>query len=266
MLKKIKNEINNLQLNMKNDSPGVWKLYLILRTLVFGCIIRAIYLKNYEYLFLCILSLILFLVPSFIEKKLHITFPSTFEKIVLLFIFSAEILGEMGSFYIKFFWWDTMLHTLNGFLCAALGFALIDILNDNKTTKIQLSPMYCAVCAFCFSMTIGVMWEFFEYGMDNIFNMDMQKDTIVHEINTVILDETNTSVKIKDIETLEINGQLINTSGYIDIGLHDTMSDLIVNFIGAIIFSTIGFIHIKTKGKNKIAKHFIPIKNDHFQS
>ena len=84
---------------------------------------------NYENVFLCILTLILFLVPSFIQMNYHIKLPDTLEVIILLFIFAAEILGEIHAFYLEFPFWDTMLHTLNGFLAAAIGFSMVDILN-----------------------------------------------------------------------------------------------------------------------------------------
>ena len=82
---------------------------------------------------------------------------------MLLFIFSAEILGEISSFYVLFPFWDTTLHTLNGFLAAAIGFSLVDLLNRSDRVKFDLSPLFLSITAFCFSMTIGVLWEFFEF-------------------------------------------------------------------------------------------------------
>lgn len=102
-----------------------------------------------------------------------------------------------------------MLHTTTGFLCAATGFALIDILNRNSKIKFQLSPIYVAVAAFCFSMTVGVLWEFFEFGMDRLFMMDMQKDTVVNAITSVMLDPTNSNipVTIDGITSVTITGR-----------------------------------------------------------
>lgn len=98
----------------------------------------------------------------------------------------------------------------------------------------SFSPIYVALVAFCFSMTIGVLWEFFEFGMDRLFMMDMQKDTIVHSITSVMLDPTNKNipVTIGDITSVTVNGQELGFGGYLDIGLYDTMEDLFVNFIG----------------------------------
>ena len=153
-----------------------------------------------------------------------------------------------------------MLHTTTGFLCAATGFALIDILNRNSRIKFQLSPVYVALAAFCFSMTVGVLWEFFEFGMDRVFHMDMQKDTIVHSVTSVMLDPTNSNipVTIDDITSVAVNGRDLGFGGYLDIGLYDTMADLFVNFIGAVVFSAIGYFYVKHRGRGKIARAFIP--------
>ncbi len=156
--------------------------------------------------------------------------------------------------------WDSMLHTTTGFLCAATGFALIDILNRNSRIKFQLSPIYVALAALCFSMTVGVLWEFFEFGMDRLFLWDMQKDTVVSSITSVMLDPTNSNipVTIDGVTSVTINGQEMGFGGYLDIGLYDTMEDLFVNFIGAVVFSTIGYFYIKQRGKGNLAKAFIP--------
>ena len=162
-------------------------------------------------------------------------------------------------------YWDTMLHTMNGFLCAAIGFALVDLLNRNERVSLNLSPFFMAVVAFCFSMTIGVIWEFFEFFMDHVFLMDMQKDTILNTISTVNLDPDHgtKAVIVRGIQdvilVLEDGSQMpLGLGGYLDLGIADTMEDLLVNFIGAVVFSAIGFIYVKTRGRSRIAPQFIP--------
>lgn len=235
-------------------------VYVILRSLVILAMILQIFNQNYENVFLCLLTLFLLTVPSFIQVQWKIELPTGLEIVMLIFIFAAEILGEISSYYIKYPLWDTILHTINGFLMAAIGFSLVDLLNQHNKETFNLSPAFMAVVAFCFSMTIGVVWEFFEFGMDTLFGLDMQKDTIIHAINSVTLDptRTNTVVRIEDIQTVLINGQDLGLGGYLDIGLIDTMKDLIVNFIGAFIFSVIGFFYVKSRGQGKFAKRFIP--------
>ena len=240
-------------------------VYLVLRALVIAVMVRAFFRGAYENMFMCGLTLVLMILPSILTKKLKIYLPSALEIVILCFIFAAEILGEISSFYINVPHWDTMLHTINGFLCAAVGFALVDLFNRDERFTFKLSPLFLAVVAFCFSMTIGVLWEFFEFSADHFFATDMQKDTIVRQINTVELDETRTNkvVKIKNIDDVIIvhsdgTEESLGLGGYLDIGIIDTMKDLFVNFIGAVVFSILGFIYVKTRGKGKIASSFIP--------
>lgn len=138
----------------------VMTVYFLLRLSVILVMIAQIFNRNFENVFLCILTLVLFTLPAVLERKLKIDIPNTLEIIILLFIYAAEILGEIQAFYLYIPNWDTMLHTMNGFLCAAIGFSLLDILNRNDKVKFSLSPLYLAIVAFCFSMTVGVLWEF----------------------------------------------------------------------------------------------------------
>lgn len=237
----------------------VFLVFVLLRLMVVIAIIHSFVAKTYENLFFCVLTLILFSVPAFIEKNFGIELPSVLEVIILLFIFAAEILGEMGSYYTKVPYWDTMLHTTNGFLCAAIGFALIDILNRNDKIKFKLSPLFLAIVAFCFSMTIGVLWEFFEFFGDTFFGTDMQKDFVINTITSTCLSgSTGEPIVISGITGTFVNGKKLPIDGYLDIGLYDTMKDLFVNFIGAVVFSFIGYFYVKTRGKGKLAKLFIP--------
>lgn len=240
--------------------PVVFAVYLVLRLIVLLSLVSSIIRREYESAFVCVLVLVLFMLPFFVQKNFGIRLPSMLEIIILLFIFAAEILGELQSYFIQYPNWDTMLHTTNGFLCAAFGFSLIDILNRNSKVKFTLSPLYVALAAFCFSMTIGVLWEFFEFGMDRFFHLDMQKDTVVNTISSVMLDPTNSniSITIDNIHSVAVNGRDLGFDGYLDIGLYDTMEDLFVNFIGATVFSIIGYFYLKRRGEGKFAKAFIP--------
>lgn len=235
-------------------------VYVTLRLLVILMMILQIFNRNYENVFLCVLTLVLLLIPSLIQINLKIELPTALEITILVFIFAAEILGEIQSYYIKFPFWDTVLHTINGFLMAAIGFALVDILNRSKKFSIQLSPVFLAIVAFCFSMTIGVIWEFFEYGMDQFFGLDMQKDTVIQGFSSVLLDPTksNIPVPVQDITEVLVNGRDLGLGGYLDIGLIDTINDLFVNFVGAVLFSIIGYFYVKSRGKGKFARRFIP--------
>lgn len=246
------------------EQPVVFVLYFVLRALVLVTLVRSAFLGHYEHMMLCVLTLVLLLVPSLIEHTLDIELPDLLESIILLFIFAAEILGEIDAFYIRIPFWDTILHTTWGFLCAGIGFALFDILNRSDSSKIKLTPLYMAVSAAAFSMCIGACWEIFEYLADSFIGVDMQKDTLVQTINTVWLDPTNSNVTIpvRDIVSTQItlaSGEVIQIpGGYLDIGVHDSMADLIVNLIGALVFAVIGFAYVKTRDSNSLAARFIP--------
>ena len=254
---KIKNEIKQKKVT--------FAVYSILRLLVLLTMVLQFFNGNYENVFLCLLTLILMIVPTFIQLEFKIELPTTLEVIILFFIFAAEILGEIRSFYLLFPMWDTILHTLNGFLAAAIGFSLVNLLNDDSRLQFYLSPVFLCIVAFCFSMTIGVLWEFFEFGLDTYLGKDCQKDTVIHKIVSVDFDPTksNTPITIDGIDEVYINGEEpLNVGGYLDIGLIDTMKDLIVNFIGAATFSVIGFFYLKYKNQGTFIRRFIPKKKE----
>ena len=252
-----------------HEKRSVTMVYILLRTSVVLVMLAQIFNRNFENVFLCVLTLILFMLPSTLERKLDLDLPNTLEIIILLFIYAAEILGEIGAYYVTFPYWDTVLHTLNGFLCAAIGFSLLDILNRHNDVRFHLSPLYLAIMSFCFSMTVGVIWEFFECTMDQLFFLDMQKDTVVSAIGSIMLDPTggNTPILLKnitDVIVVQADGTqtALGLGGYLDIGLLDTMEDLFVNFIGALTFSIIGYFYVRSRGKGKFAKRFIPVANN----
>lgn len=261
--KRLKEKLQNfnkaVKRELKENKSTFW-VYTGLRLLVIGMMILQIFNKNFENVFLCLLTLMLMLMPSVLQATLKIEFPSLLEIIILVFIFAAEILGEISAFYMKLPYWDTILHTLNGFLCAAIGFSLVDIMNRERKLKFEMSPLFMAITAFCFSMTIGVLWEFLEFGVDTFCNLDMQKDTVITAISSTYLDptQTNQCMHIDNITDVMINGNSLNVGGYLDIGLHDTMFDLIVNFIGAVVFSVMGFFYVKKQNAKGVVDGLVP--------
>lgn len=252
-MKKIRNYISYLRVRIKRD-PVAFRIYSVLRGLVILVAIRQLIAGNFEGFAICILSLLLFLMPSLLEDHFKIEIPTVFEAIIYLFIFAAEILGEVDAFYTAIPGWDTMLHTMNGFLAAAVGFSLVDLLNRHSKS-VELSPFYLALASFCFSMTIGVLWEFLECAGDMFFGQDMQKDFIVQSFQSVTLDPTHSQkvVAVKDITDTVIHtadgATYTIEGGYLDIGILDTMKDLFVNFIGAVVFSTLGYFYVKRREK-----------------
>ena len=240
-------------LRKRKEEPAAFWTYVVLRFIVILILIRCILRGDIESAFVCVLVLVIYLLPQFVENKLNIDIPTALEVIIFVFVFAAEILGELQSYFIKYSNWDTILHTSSGFLCAAVGFSLVDLLNRSDNVKVQLSPGYLAITAFCFSMTIGILWEFIELSADKLFLFDMQKDTIVNQISSVSLDPTNSNIPItvKDIQDVILvtgSGEVpLGLGGFLDIGLYDTMEDLFVNFIGAVVFSVVAFFECKSE-------------------
>lgn len=249
------------QIRQNRPAFVVWSILRVIVILVaVWCVLR----RQWESFLSCLLTLLLFMAPSFVEKKLQIKLPTALEISVLVFIFCAQILGEIACFYIQYPFWDKMLHTANGFLFAAFGFCLVDLLNENKRFRFALSPMFQAVMAFCFSMTIGVAWEFFEFGADHLVGLDMQKDRVITEFQSVTLDptESNIPVPVHEITKTTIetaDGSTYVIDGYLDVGLVDTTEDLFVNFVGATVFCVVGWIYVYRRGKNRLAAAFIPV-------
>ena len=240
-------------LRKRKEEPAAFWTYVVLRFIVILILIRCILRGDIESAFVCVLVLVIYLLPQFVENRLNIDIPTTLEVIIFVFVFAAEILGELQSYFIKYSNWDTILHTSSGFLCAAVGFSLVDLLNRSDNVKVQLSPGYLAITAFCFSMTIGILWEFIEFSADRLFLLDMQKDTIVNQISSVSLDPTNSNISItvkgiKDVILVTDSGeQALGLGGFLDIGLYDTMEDLFVNFVGAVVFSVVAFFECKSE-------------------
>lgn len=233
--------------------------YIALRAILVGAFIFNIIRGNFENSFTCFLTLALMMIPSFIERQFKIELPTVMEIIIISFVFAANFLGEIGSFYNKVPMWDSALHTINGFICAGVGFGLTDILNSNNKIKVNLSPVFVVLFSFCFSMTAGVIWEFFEFAVDSFFGADMQKDTVLHAINSYKLGGEKIG-RLREIIDVAVNGESIGT-GYIDIGLIDTMKDLLLNFSGALIFNTAGYFYLITrKHKAEFIENFIPQK------
>lgn len=258
-------------LNYLNESykksRGTFILLTILRVMVIITMIRCIITGNYENALICVLSLILFLIPAILQDAMKITIPPFFQGVIFVFIFAAEILGEIDHYYVEIPGWDTVLHTINGFLFAAVGFSLFYLLN-RASKNVYLSPFYLAVVAFCFSMTVGVVWEFFEFTMDQLFYLDMQKDFIVTTFGSVSLDpeQAQKVIRVADIIRTEIytaSGQTFTIeNGYLDIGIIDSMKDLLVNCLGAVIFCVIGYFSVKLSKSNKVTENLMITPSD----
>lgn len=191
------------------------------RALLIFTIVRDVLIKNYDGLFIVIITLILTFYPNILEKRFRVYLPSSIQVIVTLFIFAAQYLGEIRNFYERFWWWDIMLHTTSGFVLGIIGFMFVYLLNKNYTKNVILSPIFIALFAFCFAVMIGVVWEIYEFGMDRLAGLNMQKFREVGQD-----------------------------------GLIDTMFDLIVDSLGALVVSILGYFNIKENKQGSLAATF----------
>ncbi len=166
--------------------------------------------------------IVITLVPLIMAKSIRVHTPSEFELLAIAFVFAALFLGEVRGYYTRFWWWDIALHTSSGFLLGIVGFLLVYVLNETENIDLHMTPIFVAFFAFLFAIGIGALWEIFEYGMDTFFGMNMQK---------------------------EMRGD--------PSGLTDTMWDLIVNTVGALVIASLGYGHLKTAGSQSFLERWI---------
>ncbi|MEA4874870.1 hypothetical protein [Anaerorhabdus sp.] len=164
----------------------------------------------------CLLGLLAMVLPSIFEKRFKVRIPSYMMILYVVFLYCAIFLGEVRSFYYNVNHWDTILHTFSGGMLGALGFSFVSLLNQSEKVPMNLSPLFVAIFAFCFAVTLGVVWEIYEFTFDGILGLNMQKFM------------------------LENGTQLIGRAA-----LADTMKDLIVDAAGALVVSIIGYISMK---------------------
>lgn len=180
--------------------------------------------QSWEVFFSALMTLVLFLMPSLLARKSKIVIPAPFQIIIVLFIFASMYLGEIHGYFYRYKWWDTMLHSNSAIILAYIGFLLIYTLNKDRKMHIRLSPFFMALFSFCFALTIGALWEIFEYTVDAIFGVNMQKARNLEELYGAF--DTR-------------------------LGVLDTMRDLIVDALGALFVSVVGYFSIKNKDKNQ---------------
>lgn len=237
-------------------------LFLIMQGITLACLVRELIVGEWQEIGLCVLTMFLFCLPYLISIIFRVKIPAGLLTIVFLFIFSAEILGEFNDFYQLFPVWDIILHAISGFIAASVGFSLIALLNKKLDLK-QFSQTFLLVVPLCFSLAVGAVWEMLEYSCDTIFQTDTQKDTFVTEIRTVSLgpDRRNKVLKLPDIAETRLYDQsgreIARFDDYLDIGLHDTLEDMFVNFIGAIVFGVIEYLYLTKPRKYAFVRHIL---------
>lgn len=222
-------------------------VFAIIQAFCLFTLIYSVIQNNIQSVLLCAVEMLVLLwLPWIAERVFAITLSKLLKIVLLIFCISGPILGAVYHLYQIIPYWDALLHTLNGFLFAYIGLDLINEFNKKK----NYASLYAITLAsaFCFAMTIGVLWEFFEYGMDVFFKTDMQNDSIVYDIYSYYLGGAlGQTGSIEGITQTIINGTPLSFEGYLDIGLLDTMSDLLVNFVGACVFCIVDSVFLRRK-------------------
>lgn len=213
----------------------------VLITLVFAAIntaIKILMLRNELYagteeyntarggyllmLMQCLLGVVVIALPRLIERKLSIKLPNYLCILYFAFLFCAIYLGEVRNFYYRVSFWDITLHAMSAMMLAAFGFSLVSMLNDTAEVEVSLNPFFVALFAFCFALACGAIWEIYEFAFDGMLGLNMQK------------------FALKD--GTEMVGRA---------ALGDTMEDIIVDAISALVVSVIGYVFLRRRVKNK---------------
>lgn len=127
--------------------------------------------------FLIVTIMGVILAPTLLRERLPVNIPAEFQVLALLFVFASLFLGEIQRYYELFWWWDLALHATSSLLLGVLGFLLVYVLNESRRIEQHMRPHFVALFAFLFSVTVGTLWEIFEFAMDQAFGLNMQKPT-----------------------------------------------------------------------------------------
>ena len=171
----------------------------------------------------CLAGSIIIFLPSTVERKYRIDIPDLMEIIYFIFLFCATYLGEVRNFYYKIPYWDLILHCFSAAMLGALGFVIVNFFNNTEKLKMNLSPFFVALFAFCFAVTCGTVWEIYEFAADHLLGTNMQK--------------------------------FITANGSVLIGheaIVDTMEDIIVDTLGALVVTTIGYLNLKKANRQYV--------------
>ncbi|NPE26861.1 hypothetical protein HNV12_02570 [Methanococcoides sp. SA1] len=161
--------------------------YFVWITLI-GAGVFSFFEDRWTVLFVTSLVFLLTFLPSLFEKRYRIDIPVEFEILVVVFVYASLFLGEVGNFYLRFWWWDILLHGISAVGFGFVGFMILFILY--KRGKVQARPMWIAIFSFCFAVAIGAVWEIFEFGMDSVFGMNMQKSGLVDTMWDLVVNGT----------------------------------------------------------------------------
>lgn len=229
MIKCRKGGISNMKhFRKRNTRKTIW--FFVLITLIFsiGYIVARLittgaeHQKYNDYILMlaqCTLGLVVLFLPDVLQKKFSFSIPNFLAILYYIFLYCAIYLGEVHSFYYRIPFWDDILHGFSACMLATFGFLLVELLNENENVRLNLSPVFVSLFAFCFALSIGVLWEMYEFLGDELLGLNMQKFR------------------------LEDGSQLVGHAA-----LRDTMKDLIIDGAGSLLIAILGLVsNIKRK-------------------
>ena len=223
-----------METRLQRNGLSVAKLTLTAAICLFG-LLSIFYVKSttnatFSY-FYCLATIPFSLLPAVMSLKFRWKFNLPF-----YIFFSAYTLGPiLGAVYNVYYfttWFDDLLHMMAGTVFAVVGAYFAVMLNKHQKT----SPLFSALFGVLFSMGVAMVWEFFEFSADMLLSSDMQADTIITTVITKINSEDGSAHVIQDITDTVVNGESLGINGYLDIGLIDTITDMLVETIGALLY------------------------------
>ncbi|MDH3281420.1 MAG: hypothetical protein OEQ18_09860 [Gammaproteobacteria bacterium] len=134
------------------------------------------------------------LLPLMLGRRFAVQIPAEFEVLAVVFVYAALFLGEIHGYYVRFWWWDAILHAGSGFLLGILGFLLVYVLNEHENVDLHMRPRFVALFAFMFAVGMGALWEIFEFAMDQIFGLNMQKSGLIDTMWDLIVDTVGAAI------------------------------------------------------------------------
>ena len=187
-------------------------ILIILQVIMALELVLLVYERQWVNAFLVVAIMAITLSPAAIGRRFRVNIPPEFQVLAVVFVFASLFLGEIQSYYARIWWWDIALHTSSGLLMGILGFLLVYVLNESKHVDVHMRPRFVAMFAFLFAVTVGTLWEVFEFSMDQLAGTNMQK--------AMFGDPS---------------------------GLTDTMWDMIVNALGAFAVSALGWWYMRQR-------------------
>lgn len=201
------------------------KIFILFKVVVILNLLIVLINGEWTTAFICLCNLILFFIADMLKKKL--CYGDILQLLIYLFLIGSLIGGEIYFLYVKIWYYDIILHMLSSFIVSALCFYIVK-------SKININDFLLCVFIFSFAMMVAAVWEVYEFSIDRFFDKDMQKDTIITEINSSLLSDDGREVIQENVDDIRIGNYVVN--GYLDIGLYDTMGDIICAIVGSLIF------------------------------